>query len=142
MPSPKQWQAAIEKHGFPLKMDTDFEVTKHSGYLPCEIGGKPAGFEYSLYVKDSPEGRHIRVELVTHADLREFLGSAIAAAVLAEQSGGTLEDPQEGKTYKGAAAIAYAREAEVEIQKELTASNRPASPISPPEPTKPWWKFW
>jgi hypothetical protein len=119
MPTPQQWQDAITSHGFTLKLDTDFQVESFSGYLPCDLEGKPAGFEYFYELATTNGLPHIKIQLATHSDITEFFGSAIAAAVLTEISGGTLEDPQEGSFFKGAEAIAWVREIERDVKQEL-----------------------
>lgn len=139
IPSPQHWQAAITAHQFPLKMDTNFEIASFSGYLPCEFEGQSAGFEFFYEVADIGESEDGQVTLATHSDLREMLSSAIAAAVLAEMSGGVLEDPQEGKLYEGAAAVRWAREIEGEIRRQL-AGQQPDVLVT--KSSKPRWKFW
>lgn len=46
MPTPDQWQQAIRKAGFPVELDTDFDVDTMSGFLPCQFRGVTSGFEY------------------------------------------------------------------------------------------------
>jgi hypothetical protein len=142
MPTPQQWQDAITFHGFPLKLDTDFEVESFSGYLPCDFEGKPAGFEY-FYEHTTTNGLQlIQIQFSTHSDITEFFGSAIAAAVLTEMSGGTLEDPQQGSFFKGAEAIAWVREVESDVKQELEKSPIKKPKPLPPKSIKPWWQFW
>lgn len=72
MPSPEEWQAAISAQEFSLKFTHEFEVRSFSGYLPSEIEGEPAGFEYFYEVIGEPGEQHVQVTLVTRSDLREF----------------------------------------------------------------------
>ena len=111
MPTPQQWQEAISKHGFDLKMDTDFDVAAFGGFLPCEFEWQEAGFEYSYRLS----GASLEISLITHSDLREFISSAIAGAVLVHMTDGTLIDPDDvERQYRGEEALAYAREMEQE----------------------------
>jgi hypothetical protein len=146
-PSPQQWQAAIAERGFPLKLDTDRDITALTGSLPCEYQGKAGVFEasYSVLSPDDlrylelPESSPSQVFFSTRAPKEEFLSAVIAAAVLAEMTGGLLVDPQEGKTHEDAEAIAWARELERTYENPtavLRAGNHGTR--SP----KPWWKFW
>jgi hypothetical protein len=121
MPSPQQWQAAITKHGFPLKISRDFDVVALSGSLPCEYQGQPCGFEY-YYSILSQEGLQklgisesfpCQILFSTSARPKEdFLSEIIAAAVLAEMTGGLLVDPQAGSTIEGAKAVEWCRKHE------------------------------
>jgi hypothetical protein len=142
MPTPQQWQDAITSHVFPLKLDTDFEVESFSGYLPCDLEGKPAGFEYFYELITTKELQLIQIQFSTHSDITEFFGAAIAAAVLTEMSGGTLEDPQEGIFFKGTEAIAWLREVESEVKQELEKLALSTQKPLPPKSSKPWWQFW
>ncbi|MCX6898147.1 MAG: hypothetical protein NT105_05535 [Verrucomicrobia bacterium] len=147
MPSPQQWQAAIADRAFPLKIDTDLDIVTSNGSLPCEYQGKSGGFEcyYSVLGADElrdigiPESAPCEIMFSTHSPREEFLSAVIAAAVLAEMTGGVLMDPQEGRTYEGAGAIAWARELE-RTYENPAAAPRAGSPAS--QSTKPWWKFW
>lgn len=147
LPSPQQWQTAIAERGFPLKIDTDLDIVTLKGFLPCEYQDKAGGFEslYSILSPDDlryleiPETFPSQVLLSAHSPKEEFLSAVIAAAVLAEMTGGLLMDPQEGKTHEGAEAIAWARELE-RTYENPAAAPRAGSPGL--KPAKPWWKFW
>ncbi len=45
VPTPADWQAAIDQTGFDFQLSASFEAMEHSGYLPCTLLGQPAGFE-------------------------------------------------------------------------------------------------
>lgn len=147
MPSPLQWQAAIAERDFPLKINTDLDIVTLKGVLPCEYQGKPGGFEcyYSVLSSDDlryleiPESSPCKIMFSAHSPREEFLSAVIAAAVLAEMTGGLLMDPQEGKTHEGAEAIAWARELE-RTYENPAAIPRGGNPES--KSPKPWWKFW
>lgn len=45
MPSHGAWRAAIVEAGF-VALDSDFDVDKFSGFLPCSVRGEISGFDY------------------------------------------------------------------------------------------------
>ena len=108
MPSPDAWARAIAAHGFSMTMDTDFDIDEFDGFLPCTYQGEEAGFEYYAEESDIKEllsegllteeeaqqlqGREFLVTLETHADMREYMTSMIAAAVLCELADGMLAE--------------------------------------------------
>lgn len=118
MPTPSGWQQAINDAGFPVELDTNFDIDTQSGFLPCKLRGVDSGFEYfaSKLSKDeaaeagAPPSSDFSVTLVTHSDLRELACSAVAAAALAFASGGLLVDPQSGESFAAADTLQWARE--------------------------------
>jgi hypothetical protein len=148
MPKPQEWQAAITRHGFHLRIDTDFDASTHSGCLPCEYKGEAAGFEYDYAVLDNEELHELEVPqplpcmISFSASMRvrnDFLSEVIAAAVLTEITGGLLVDPQEGRRHESADVIRWAKELELtdNSPRALPEEKNPESASS-----KPWWKFW
>ena len=144
MPNPQQWQAAIAERAFPLKIDMDFDIVTLRGWLPCEYQGKPGGFEfyYSVLGADElrdtgiPEAAPCQIMFSTHAPKAEFLSAIIAAAVLAEMTGGMLMDSQEGRTYKGAEAIVWAKAFEKTYENPaiVPRAGKPGGPPCVPRP--------
>ncbi len=118
MPTPEGWQQAIRDAGFHVELDTDIDLDKFSGFLPCKLRGAVSGFEYfagrlSEAEADelgAPAGSDFAVTFVTHSYLREFACSVVAAGVLARASGGLLVDPQSGETFEAAEAVDWAAE--------------------------------
>ena len=55
MLSPKAWADAIRAAGFPVDLDMDFDVERHSGYLPCRYEGRESGFEYFFSTLDETQ---------------------------------------------------------------------------------------
>ncbi len=102
MPTPDRWAKAIADAGFDVQLDTDFDVDKFAGFLPCKYKGVETGFEYfaSQLSKDEraelelPDSCDFGVTLVTHADLREAATALVAASVLCKIAGGVFIDPQ------------------------------------------------
>lgn len=146
MPTPQEWQSAITATGFPVSMDTDFDVKEFKGFLPCTYKELPAGFEYyyskvephDLREIGVPESLPIQIALVTHSNFAELATSTIAAAVLANITDGLLVDTEEGKTYNGNEALTWAKQIVAEADQELA---KPAQPRTLPA-KKPWWRFW
>jgi hypothetical protein len=125
VPSPTDWQRAIEAAEFPVTLDTDFNVDTFSGFLPCTFRSLAAGFEYfasALSPEEgadagAPEGTDFQVTLVTHSDLREFATSLLAAAALCHASGGLLVEPQSGEEIKADRVLDWARACLKEIDR-------------------------
>ena len=150
LPIPEQWQEAITRHGFALELDTDFFPATFTGYLPCKYKGVETGFEYNYEGATSIGAFHLKpdnyqiveVSFITRSDQREYVAAAIAAAVLADITDGSLEEQQEEKNYSGVTAIEWAREVETELGVELESPREAAVPVTFHTTTKPWWKFW
>jgi len=121
MPSPPAWQNAIRAAGFSVEIDTDFDVDEFSGFLPCTVEGREAGFEYYASPwapldatfdeepEEVPPGTDFFVTLATSSSPREFAASIAASSVLCRMSGGQLTDPQAGKSWSGDAALDWAK---------------------------------
>jgi hypothetical protein len=148
MPTPQEWQASIARHGFPLRIYTDFDVTALSGWLPCEYQGKKGGFEYSYAVLDNQELSELEVPQrlpcmisfsVSARAREEFLSAVISAAVLAEITEGLVVDPQEGRSHESTLAIRWAKDVESSFQHDRTI---PRCGHQPSHASTPWWKFW
>lgn len=45
VPSPDQWQAAVDAAGFDLKLDPELKVFEDEGFMPCKLFGKDSGVE-------------------------------------------------------------------------------------------------
>ncbi len=117
MPTPSAWRAAIIEAGFPVQLDSDFDVETFAGFLPAPAHGEQSGFEYYA--------RHISVEEAQRAKLDagidfaitfsissrplELVSALAAASVLAAISGGTLKNPQEGNSYSASEAVEWTR---------------------------------
>jgi hypothetical protein len=127
MPEPARWAQAIRDAGFAFELDGDFDPDTATGFRPCQFRGLPSGFEYYSSRLTEQEWQELgvpptcdfSVNLVTHADLREFATALIAASVLCHMSGGVLVDPQAGKHYSAAGVLAWAREELASFEDEL-----------------------
>jgi hypothetical protein len=123
MPKPASWARAIADAGFAMRLDADFDVDEHAGFLPCEYEGEKAGFEYSsgpietIDDLELPESFDFSVTFTTHSDLRELATAVIAAATLCKMARGVLVDPQADARVESADAIAWARDMLAEIER-------------------------
>ena len=129
LPTPKQWAQALLAAGFEVQLDSDFVWWDFEGFLPATYQGREAGFE--LYIEDvntlqlskrerkQLQGRDTVVTLTTHTDMREYLSSMLAAAVLCALSNGLLAEGGEPPFILASDAIDWARECEPEIAKLL-----------------------
>lgn len=131
MLTPQAWADAIRAAGFPMEMDTAFDVEDFSGFLPCRYDGESAGFEYffSTTAQIGAEGeddlpdvgdRDVGVSFVTHSSTRDLVAATIAAAVLCVQTGGMLYDEEAGELMATNEALAYARDIIDSVASELT----------------------
>lgn len=121
MPKPTDWANAITEAGFAVKLDPDFDVDEHSGFLPCAYEGVESGFEYesgpieSIDELELPDSFDFSVTFRTHSDMRELAASVVAAAVLCMRTNGVLVDPQADARVESGETIAWAREMLAEI---------------------------
>ena len=148
MLTPSEWKSEITAIGFPVYLDSDFDIRKLKGFLPCKFEGVQSGFEF--YFSDTVEfvareagltgPSPVSITLVSHYDT-EFACACIACAVLAKMTGGIAVDHQEGANYSGEAAIEWARRIAAQPRRP---SIEQLLPGPPPDvyTAKPWWKFW
>lgn len=117
MPTPSAWCAAIIAAGFPVELSSDFDVETASGFRPAPVRGELSGFEYYARQISADEAKRAGLDASVNFSVTFSIGSrplelvsALAAAsVLASVSGGTLIDPQEGKSYSASEAVEWAR---------------------------------
>ncbi len=118
MPTPARWQRSVGDAGFPVELDTDFDVETFSGFLPCKFRGADSGFEYFSTSVDereraeagTPSGVDFAVTLATHSDPREFASSLLVSGALCHVSGGRLVDPQSGESISSERVLGWVRE--------------------------------
>lgn len=121
MPTPPDWAKAIIDAGFDADLDSDFDVDRFCGFLPCRFEGAESGFEYLAGPIESadglslPENFDFEVTFSTHSNRRELSSSVVAAAVLCKVTNGVLFDPQAGDRVTAEQATAWARELLAEI---------------------------
>lgn len=66
VPTRDQWQQAIDRAGFDLKLDLTFEPTKNSGFVPCKLNGAESGVE--MYFDDSSDFMEAFAEVAADRD--------------------------------------------------------------------------
>lgn len=114
------WQAAIDSHGFEVKLDPDRKVGADSGFLPATFKGRESGFEFSVGPAAGVVSAYPSISAITSGfdtvgnfrwggDFDEMACALSAAAGLASLSGGIWFDPQEGECRDVAGAISEAR---------------------------------
>ena len=100
LPSTDGVAAKAREWGFDLKIDP-VDLGTHSGFLPCTLGGKQAGFEWSLdndvsiceELGISIDDRDCVCVLVTHSDETECQSALVcAASILALTNGVYFDD--------------------------------------------------
>jgi hypothetical protein len=118
MPSPENWKASITRTGFPVELDSDFDVDSFTGFLPCPVNGEISGFEY-YSSKLSPDEvarlglpRNVNFSIQFNIGSRplELISALAASSVLTLLTGGLLVDPQSGNSYVGEEALAWAKD--------------------------------
>ena len=101
IPNRDSWQAAIDRAGFALVLDADFDPLKSSGYTFVRLDGVDAAFEYDLariedveFDVDVPQldGREHVLALATRGDMRACAAATCAAAALVDSVGGIFFD--------------------------------------------------
>lgn len=127
LPTPGAWAQAIKAAHFELEIDPEFSWDEFEGFLPAKYKGRDAGFE--LYkedfdlaeLSDSERAdlgdRPLLVTLITHSDMREYISSMIAAAVLCAIADGKLAEGGEPPFIAADAAIEWARGSIPEVER-------------------------
>ncbi len=120
LPSLGQWAESVSREGFRLTFPESVNLTTHTGYLPAVLGDEESGFEFFVSDLDEPDEllpEEVR-SLVPAANalanfcchgMDECLAATVAAAVLAQLTGGVVFDPQGSGCFQGQEAIAHAR---------------------------------
>ena len=107
VPTRDQWQAAIEACGFDFQLDPELKPFEDSGFLPCKLSGRDAGFE--IYYDGSPEllndfadvaqGRDFCISFRWGGSMVECASVMIASYALAKSLGAIVsyegEEPQD-----------------------------------------------
>lgn len=117
LPSVAELAQSIDRSGFPLRIDTDWEWTTHSGWLPAAFSGRESGFEIwfeSLTAEASRAASAAGFPTVDSAVVIETRdwdslrsGAAMAACLVA--AGGSCISEDENHYIGADAATAWAR---------------------------------
>lgn len=108
VPDRARWQEAIDASGYSLELGPDLRPFEASGFLPCQLLGRDAGFEIAYGTAQELAGDAWREVAPEHADhcvtftwgsgMTEGASAAIAAYALAARFGATVsyecEEPQ------------------------------------------------
>jgi hypothetical protein len=117
LPSIAVWQAAIERHGFDVKLEPTWDLAKNAGNVPIHYKGQETGFECSLEkvkLDELPEGvnadsAEMSVAFVSRGEL-SYAAAFVAAATLAKVTSGTLFDWECGDAFSPNEALELARD--------------------------------
>ncbi len=120
-----EWQKAIDKEGFALRLSTSDFSDEVSGHVPARLGHDDAGFECDQADSAALMARYPDVDF-GHAwkcvrafrsgpDLKPNIASWIGAVIFANVTGGKVFDPQEGKLYAPEDVLSSLREVEGDI---------------------------
>ena len=118
IPTPAEWQRAIDEAEFDLELNPKFSPRDHSGYLPARLREADTGFEYLFESVEDSHGdlppqigdRETVAHFVLHGDQFEQLAALCAAAALAKSADGLMRDDATDAYVDGDAAVAIARQ--------------------------------
>jgi hypothetical protein len=120
-----EWQQAIDKEGFALRLSTSGLSDEVSGHVPAQLGNDDAGFECDQADSAELTARYSDVDF-GHAwkfarafrsvpNLKPNIASWIGAVIFAKVTGGKVFDPREGKLYAPEDVLSSLREVERDI---------------------------
>ncbi len=107
------WVEGFARHGFEVEIMPGFDPnTWEGGFLPFHVLAAPEALVGFVLPDPAVSGFEVWLE-PQDADFRsgsgrpttEFAMQCLGAALLAEATGGTYDDPQAGQTYRGGDAI-------------------------------------
>lgn len=138
LPSVRDWQAVIDKHGFAVALDPRWQLRTSSGNLPTRYRGEATGFECDLAKVGDDERAELPETLdagvaqlalaFTSRGELSFAAAFVAAACFAELTGGTLFDWQSGDAFSAEEAMALA------LDHDADREGDPADEAAPPVP--------
>jgi len=142
-----EWQQAIDKEGFALRLSTSGLFDEMNGHVQARLGHEDAGFECGQLDSAELLTRYSDVDFGhawkfvrtfrSSSTLKSNIASWIGAATFANVTGGKVFDPQEGKLYAPEEVLSPLREAESNIlqiedePKKLKEQPREAGAPSP-----------
>ncbi len=102
-----EWQDAIDREGFPLRLTDDRAFSELRGFSPAILEQKEAGFEcYQITFNELVESTHgVRfdrewkyvLELVYRGDVNEMFAALMAATAYARATGGVVLEAESGR---------------------------------------------
>jgi hypothetical protein len=121
VPNRQAWQAAIDECGFDFQLDPGLKPFEDSGFLPCTLRGRDAGFE--IYYTGSPEllrefgdlaqGKDYCISFRWGSSMAECASVMIASYTLA-RSFGAIVSYEGGDPYENLGAFLEETEACIE----------------------------
>jgi hypothetical protein len=150
-----EWQQAIDKEGFALRLSTERPFHSLSGHLPAQLGSDDASFECNQAESAEFMARYPDVDF-GHAwkfglafrsgpDLKSNVASWIGAVVFAKATGGKVFDPQGGKLYMPEEVLSSLREVErntLQVENELKKPNERQRKAFAPSPAVISVRLW
>jgi len=122
-----EWQQAIDREGFALRLSTEASFDALGGHLPAQWGDKHAGFECdhwkgSAVIDEIPDvefGRRWKHALGFRfgGDYGALLGAYAAAAAYARATDGVVFDGESGEVLTPEKAVQAARDIERDLPK-------------------------
>jgi hypothetical protein len=124
-----EWQQAIDREGFDLRVDTERPFEELSGHLPAWRGGQHAGFECDHFdpgelldqeeLEDVDFGHRWKYMLAFRfgGDFYALWGAFAAAAAYARATSGVVFDGESGEVMQPDQAADVARSVEPELGK-------------------------
>lgn len=126
-----EWQQAIDKEGFDLRLDSSRPFEAQSGYLPANRGELHAGFECDHWdpndvFENCPDidfGRAWSIALAFRfgGDFLAMWGTYAAAAAYSRATDGVLFDGESGDIMQPDKAVAFAPDLERDLPRLVGA---------------------
>lgn len=121
LPTASQWKTEIKQQGFPCELDNEVNLSTLSGFLPCRINGKIAGFEYYASHAEPEEVSDLAqttdkplppvdyaITVSSSAKELDFFCALAAASCLTKMTDGYLVDYYSGDIILSEQAIRWA----------------------------------
>jgi len=147
VPDRERLQAAVTDIGFDLFIHVTYRPFHSSGFLPCVLQGKRAGFEIGFdtaglalvnipRLKTEIGDRDCAIRLQWGEDMADCACALIIAAALAARCGAIVH-------YKADDLVCPADRLADDARAAVAESEREPADQSPTLlPKKPWWRFW
>jgi hypothetical protein len=121
-----EWQQAISDEGFPLLLPTETPFEALDGFLPAQLGEKPAGFECTHCDPPDLIDRHREVDFGRRwshvlrfrwdgCSIHQTIAACMASASYARATDGILFDGREGRIIGSQQVVQLARDLEKDL---------------------------
>jgi hypothetical protein len=153
VPDQATLEQAVRTLGFDLGIDEYYQPFNCSGFLPCILDGKKSGFEiyFGAAEEEFQQFPHLKRQVASRdcaitfrwgGDMRECACVMIVSAALATTFDAIVHYQDDDLVYTSGQLVEQAKESVKCADEEEATSSRDADSPSPPQPGKPWWKFW